>query len=210
MLLPGLGNQHEHGVVQVPAGHQQQFQRIVERRCIAGAGSHDGGDLAHLVAKQRRLELGLPGVHPVQVPPQGVDLPIVGQVPVRVRQFPVAQGVSAETGMHQGKCADQRFIRQVQVKPRYLVSQQQSFVYDGVAGHAAHVEAVGVLLGQPHAGYGVFNNLADHVELALQLVRVLYPAANPDKHLSDGRTIRICVLAQLATVHRDVPPTQQF
>ena len=35
--FPGLGNQHRHGVRQGPAGHDQKFQGVIERRGLAAA-----------------------------------------------------------------------------------------------------------------------------------------------------------------------------
>ena len=121
VLLPGLGNHHQHGVVQAAAGHLQQFQSVVKTGGIAGAGGHNRRNLFDVVAKQGRFELGLAGVHPVDVPAKGIDFTVVGQVAVGVGQLPVAQGVGAETGVDQGKCTDQRLIIQVQVETSHLV-----------------------------------------------------------------------------------------
>jgi len=64
--------------------------------CVAIARVGDRCDLGHVVPEQRRLELCLSGVHPVDVAPKGVDLSVVGQVPVGVGQPPATQGIGAE------------------------------------------------------------------------------------------------------------------
>ena len=69
MLVPGFRNQHEHGVAQVSTGHKEEFQSIVDARRVAGPGGHYRRNLPHVFAEQGRLELGFPGVHPVEVAP---------------------------------------------------------------------------------------------------------------------------------------------
>jgi len=44
--------------------------------------------------------------------------------------------------------ADQVFVLQVQIEIGYLVGHEQALIYDGVAGHAADVELVGLVFSQ--------------------------------------------------------------
>ena len=113
---------------------------------VTGVGNR--GDLGHVIAEQRRLELGLPGVHPVDVAPECIDLAVVGQIPVGVGQPPATKRVGAETGVDQRKSADKILVLQVQIKIRYLVGHEQALIYDGVAGHTAEVEAVYLVFSQ--------------------------------------------------------------
>ncbi len=163
VLLPGLGDHHEQGVVQVPTGHHQQFQGAIEGGGVASSLGQHGRDLAHIVAEQGRLELGLSGAHPVDVAPQGVDFPVVGDVAVGVGELPGAQGVGAEAGVDQAKSADHRLVGQVVVKARNLVGHEQPLVDDGVDGQAANVEVVGFLDAQAAVLQGVLDDLAHHV-----------------------------------------------
>ena len=163
MLVPGLGYQHQQGMVQVAARHLEQLQGVVQAGGVAIAGVHNRSDLGHVVPEQRRLEMGLPGVHPVKVAPEGVDLAVVGQIAVGMGQPPTAQGVGAEPGVDQCEGAGQVLILQVLIEPGYLVGHEQALVDDGVAGHAADVEAVGFLFGQSRITHRMLDDLADHV-----------------------------------------------
>ena len=137
VLVPRFGDHHQHGVGQFAAGHYQQFQGVVEAGGVAGRGVADGGQLVDVVPVQGRAELPLAGVHPVDVAAQGVDFPVVRQVAVGMRQFPVPQGIGAEAGMHQRKGGYHRGVVQVQVERSQLVGYQQSFIDEGVGAEAA-------------------------------------------------------------------------
>ena len=104
-------------MVQVAARHLEELQGVVQRGGVAVAGVCHWCDLGHVVPKKGRLELGLPGVHPVDIAPEGVDLAIVGQIPVGVGQPPAAQSIGAEPGVDQRKGADEVLVLEVQIKP---------------------------------------------------------------------------------------------
>ena len=209
VLFPGLGNHHQHGVVKAAAGHQQQFEGIVKAGGVAGAGGHNGRNLRNVGAKVGRLELGFAGAHPVEVAAQGVDFAVVGQVAVGVGQLPVAEGVGAEAGMHQGEGADQGRVVQVEVEPVNLVGHEQALVNQGGVGEAAKVKVVGVLFAEAAIGQGLLNDLAEGIELALQLFRFPMLRAVADKDLADGGLDGAGVAAQLAGVNRHVAPAEQ-
>ena len=206
VLFPCLGNHHQHGVVQAATGHLQQFQRIIETGSVAGAGGHNGRNLLNVVAEQGRLELGLAGVHPVAVAAQGVDFAVVGQVPVRVGQLPVPQGVGAETRVDQGKGADQGLIVQVQVKIGNLVGHEQALVHQGAVGQAANIKIVGVFFADAGGGQAVLDDLAQGVELALQLGGFKLLTTTGNEELAYGGLDRAGIPAQLVGVDGNVAP----
>ena len=112
----------------------EQFERVVEAGGVASAGGDDWGELGDVVAKVRRGKHGFAGVHPVDVAPQGVDLTVVDDVAVGVRQFPFTQRVGAEAGMDHGECADDAFVVQIMEEIGHLVAGDHAFVDDHAGG----------------------------------------------------------------------------
>ena len=72
-----------------------------------------GLSLLDVLAEERRGELRLAGVHPVDVAAQGVDLAVVGDVAVRVGAVPAREGVGAETRVDQRQRAFHARVGQV-------------------------------------------------------------------------------------------------
>ena len=147
VLIPRFGNHHEHGMGQFAAGHHQQFQGAVEAGGVAGGGVADRRQFVDVVAVQRRAELLLAGVHPVDVPANRVDLAVVRKITVWVGQLPVSKRIRAEPGVDQCECRNQRFVVEVKVEAGELVRNEQSLVDHGVAAEAAHVEEISVVFG---------------------------------------------------------------
>ena len=87
VLVPRFGDHHQHGMSQVATGHYQQFKAVVEAGGVTGLGIADGSQLVYIIAVQWRAELVFAGVHPVDVAPQRVNLAVVCQIAVRMRQF---------------------------------------------------------------------------------------------------------------------------
>ncbi len=125
VVLPRLGDHHEHGVRQGPAAEVEQFQALVEARRVACRLGQDRqqpvdpppvGRGRELVGGQHRL----PGPHPVAVAAHGVDLAVVRDEPVRVAQRPGRQRVGGEPGVHQGQRGDVGRVGQVRVERREL------------------------------------------------------------------------------------------
>ena len=209
VLFPRLRNHHQHGVVQAAAGHGQQFQGIVKTGGVAGSRGHHRGNFFDVRAEQRRCKLGFPGVHPVDIAAQGVDFPVVGQKAVGMGQFPVAQGVGAEPGMHQGKGADQGGLLQIRIKAGDLVRHQQPLINQGAVGKAANVKVIGILNAQAALLDFPLNDLAEDVEFPFQLFRVL-PRRAADKDLLNVGLDGAGIPTQLIRVDRHGAPAQEF
>ena len=79
----------------------EQFEHAVEAGRIAQALADDRQHLLEVVAEQRRGEHRLAGAHPVDVAAQRVDLAVVGDEVIRVRQLPARERVGAEARMEQ-------------------------------------------------------------------------------------------------------------
>ena len=82
---PRLGDHHHDRVREGATGEVEQLQRVIEHRGIGAVGIDDRVDLLDVFAEDLGGEIGRAGVHPVDVAAQGVDLAVVRDVAVRVR-----------------------------------------------------------------------------------------------------------------------------
>ena len=130
ILLPGLGNHGNHGVGHGMPGHHQVFQAVVEHGGIAAGVIHHREHLFH-IREERGLGLAFPGVQPVDVAPDGIDLPVMYDIAVGMGPGPAGEGVGAETGMDQRHRRGKIKVGQVQVKMPQLQGCQHSFVHNG-------------------------------------------------------------------------------
>ena len=64
---PGLGDHHHDRVRQGATGEVQELEGVIEHRRVGAIGVDDGEDLRDVVAEGIRDEVGLAGVHPVDV-----------------------------------------------------------------------------------------------------------------------------------------------
>ena len=85
---PRLGDEHQHGMVELAAGRSEQLQRVVETSRVAARLVDDRQELLDVVAQQVGLKPPLARAHPVHVAAQGVDLAVVGQVAEGLGQLP--------------------------------------------------------------------------------------------------------------------------
>jgi len=90
---PGFRNHHHHGVRQRVAALHQEFEAVVEAGGVGLAFIGDRPQPADVLAVQLRMHRGLPRRHPVDVAAQRVDLAVMRDHPVRMRQRPGREGV---------------------------------------------------------------------------------------------------------------------
>ena len=110
---PCLGHHHHHGVRERVAALHQEFERVVEAGGVGLAFVGDRPELADVVAVELRRHRRLARRHPVVVAAQRVDLAVVGDHPVGMRQRPGRERVGREALVHQRERALE--IRLVQV-----------------------------------------------------------------------------------------------
>ena len=84
----------------------------------------------------------LAGAHPIPVPPQRVDLAVVGQVPVGVGQGPRRERVGREPRVHERQPAVEGRVRQVGEELAELVPGEHALVDEGARRQRRHVHAV--------------------------------------------------------------------
>ncbi|MNQ69403.1 hypothetical protein D3C85_839940 [compost metagenome] len=168
VVFPRFRNHHHHRLGDRIAGHQQQFERIVEARRVGLAFIDQGEQLLQVVAQHGRLHHAFARAHPVEVAFDRVDLAVVGDQAVRVGQRPFGEGIRRETLVDQGQGRDAARVLQVLVVYAHLVGQQQAFIDDGAGRHRWHEEFFAV---QQFQGLdGVARRFADHIQFALERV----------------------------------------
>ena len=195
--LEGLGDHHHQALGQRAAGVQEQLQGVVEGRGVALAGHADGEEFGQVLAERVRRHHALAGGHGVDVAAQRVDLAVVADVPVGVRQRPGPHGVGAEARMHQREAADRARVEQVGVEARELRGDQQPLVDDAVAGQRGDVELLGLLQIRRHDG--VLEHPPHDVEPSLQGVagqRRPVAIAADEEALADDRQHLPCARAR--------------
>ena len=146
---------------------------------VGAAGTDDRQDPGEVVAEELRGELRLARAHPVDVAAQRVDLAVVRDHPVRVRELPAREGVRRVAGVHERQRRGRALVLQVRVVGGQLRRRQHALV-DHRAGREArdHEVRPGGELGEP----------ADHVQLALEGVRP--PAPAPRRRRAAGFAAR--------------------
>ena len=194
--LVGLGDHHHDRVRQRPPREHQQLEHVVERRGVRAAGTNDGQDLREVVAEELRGELRLARAHPVDVAAKRVDLAVVSDHPVRMRELPARERVGRVAGVHERERRRGALVLQVRVVAGQLRRGQHALVDHG-AGREARDHEVG-------AG-GQLGHPPDHVQLALERV-ALEPRRSGDEELTDTWSSRGGGLAGVALVDRNVTP----
>jgi len=210
VLLPGLRDHDHHGVGQGIARHDQQFQAVVEGGGVGLAFVDDGVELGQVFAQHGRAHRALAGAQPVEVALDGVDLAIVGDHAVGVRERPGRECIGGEALVHQRQGRDGPGVGQVAVVQPHLIGQQQAFVDHGAHRDRGHEIFLSVR--ELHALDGVAGGLADDVEFALQRVghHDVVPAA--DEELTDdgfagahgGRHFHVAVDGHVAPAEHDL------
>ncbi len=148
-----------------------------------------------------RIEAALAGPHPVYVAPYGVDLAVVRDVAVRVRELPATQGVRREPLVDERYRARERRIPEVGIEPRQLPALQEPLVDDRLRGEADDVAGVRVL-------DGLVQPTPDDVELPLECR--LVPNLSGYKELPDARHDAARDLAHRLGHHGHVPEAEEI
>ena len=163
--LERLRDHHHHRVGQRAPRQHEQLEHVVERRRVRAAGADDRQQLREvLLAEQLGGELRLAGPHPVDVAAQRVDLAVVGDVAVRVRELPARERVGREARVDERERGLGPRVLQVGVVAEQLRGGEHALVDDRAARERRHHEV--------RAG-GELGHAADHVELALERVLVV-------------------------------------
>ena len=185
---PGLGDQHHHRMGQrIAAADDQQLERVVDAGGVGLVRPDQRHHLGEIGAQQLRRHRLAARVHPVDVAANRVDLAVVAQEPVRMREPPGREGVGRKALMHERQRRDGQRVAQILVKAADLRRQQQALVDEGAGREGRHVEfgqtRQPVLLGQRDDA--VQRLLADRQDLALECVLIGERRVGGDDRLAD-------------------------
>ena len=204
---PGLRNHHHHRVRERVAALHQEFERIVEAGGVGLALVGDRPQLVDVVAEQVGGHRRLARRHPVDVAAQRVDLAVVRDHPVGMRERPGREGIGGEALVHERERALEILVVQIGIIGAELVGQEHALVDDGAAGDGHRVIA-----GKPALLARIDrirNRLAQDVEPPLELVLGLDLLAAPDEHLQVHGLGRLHRFAQRRIVGGHLAPAQE-
>ena len=131
VVLPRLGDHHQHGVGEGPPAKVEQLEDLVEGGRVAPARGDDGEDprRGHLRscslaknASRARIQFRLPC--------EGVDLAVVGDEPVGVSERPGGERVCRESRVHEGDAALEALVGEVGEEAPQLMRGEHALVDD--------------------------------------------------------------------------------
>ena len=182
---PGLRDQHHGGMGEAVAALHQEFERVVEAGGVGLAFIGDRPEPRDVLAEQRRGDARLARRHPVQVAAQRVDLAVMGDHAVGVRELPRREGVGREALMHERERRSEFRVMQVEIIGAELIGEEHALVDQRAAGERHGVEADVAAAGVAVDGVG--DDFAQDVELALEARLVLDVTPAADEHLHVAR-----------------------
>ena len=208
MVFPRLRDHHHHGVRHRVPAHQQELERIVERRGIRLPGVNQRPHLLQISTEDRARDRTLTCAYPVDVAAQRVDLTVVRDQPEGMREVPRRKGVRGKALVHERKGRGHPRVLQVLVIGADLVGEQHAFVDDGARRHRRHVELLAVR--ELERLDRMSRSLADDVELAFQRIGNGDTLAATDEDLADDRLDFLDRCAETRIVAGNVAPPKQY
>ena len=204
---PGFGNEHHHRVRQRIAALHEEFECIVEAGGVRLALIRNRPEFLDVVTKQVGGDRGLPRRHPVHIAAQCVDLAVMGDHAVGMRQRPGRERVGRKALVDERKRRFHALVAQVQKIITELGGQQHALVderargqRDGIVALRAHVlEIID----------GVRDHLAQQEQLALKGFLVGRADATTDENLLVHGLGRLDALAQTRRIDRHIAPAQK-
>ena len=139
VVLPRTGDHHQRRVPDRAAGEVQQLEALVEGRGVGRAGCRDR-EGALEARDQRRRHQRLAGAHPVAVALHGVDLAVVGEVPVGVCKRPRRERVGGEAAVHQRQRGLDPVVGEVGEELGELGRGEHALVDEGAARQRREVD----------------------------------------------------------------------
>ncbi len=206
VVLPRLRHHHHHRLRQLPATLQQQLEDVVETPGVGEVRLDHRHDFFDVVTEEFALHDPLAGPHLVHIAAKGVDLTVVTHEPQRLRPVPAREGVGRESAVNHREMGVEERVRQIPVVPEELFRREHSLVDDVSRGKAANVEKV-LRVGFT-APQRVGGDLADHVELPLEYIRIDAVAGGYER-LADHRFRRQGAGANHAVVTGHVSPADK-
>ncbi len=195
VVLPRLRDHHEDRVVERATGEVEQLERLVEAGGVRRARRADREGALEVAGEQLARHHAFARAHPVLVALHGVDLTVVRQHPVRVRERPARERVRAEARVHERERALEARVAQVGVELAELVGGQHPLVDDDPRAERREVR-VGLVL----------DPLAREVHVPLELVA--REAVLGDEDLRERGHLLARRRARTVAVDGDRPPAE--
>ncbi len=149
---------------------EEQFHRAVKGRRIAPSLGDDGEELLHVVAEERRFQQRLARLHPVHIAAQRIDLAVVRDVAIRMRQRPAGKRVRRKALMNDAQCALEPRVGELAIEVGNLRRKQQALIHNRPRRERGNVEEMTVFHLFHHDL--AFDALPRHIELALEMIFV--------------------------------------
>ncbi|MGY4466834.1 hypothetical protein ACVWWK_002516 [Bradyrhizobium sp. LB9.1b] len=204
---PRLRNHHHDGVRQRVAALYQEFECVVEAGGVRLSLVGDRPEPVDVLAVQLGAHRSLTRRHPVGVAAQRVDLAVMRDHAVGMRQRPRRERVGRETLVNECERAlEIRFV-QIGIILAELVGEEHALVDHGAARHRA-----GIIAGEAAVAALVDrlrDRLAQDVEPAFEIVLGFGGAVAADEHLHAGGLGRLHGDAERGVVGRHVAPAEQ-
>ena len=96
VMSPRLGNHHHRSMRKRTSTENEKLHAVIKHCRITPLLVDDGEKFGKIIAKSFACKKGLAGTHPINVPTQGVDFTIVGEVAIGMGALPVGEGVRRE------------------------------------------------------------------------------------------------------------------
>ena len=132
---PGFRDQHHHRVAERIAALDEEFERVVEAGGVRLALVGDRPQLRDVVAEQFGIDARLSRRHPVDVAAQRIDLAVVRDHPIGMREPPGRERVGREALMDERQRGLVARVQKVAVVGRELADQHHALVDDGAGRH---------------------------------------------------------------------------
>ena len=197
--LEGLRDQHRDRVGRRAATEHQQLHQPVERGRIGDVVAQEAADLLDVVAEQGRGERQLARAMPVAIAAQRVDLTVVGEHPIGVRQLPARKGVGGKARVDERQARANSLVLQIWEVLRDLGCGQHPLVDEGATGEPGDRQARKVEL---------LDAAPDHIELSLERVLVIDAVPGRDEEMADHRGDRARGGPAVLLDDRDVAPAE--
>ena len=205
---PGFRDQHHRGVRELVAAEVKELERVVEAGRVGLALVGDRPQLRDVVAEQRRGYGGLARCHPVDVAAQRIDLAVVGDHAVGVREPPRWEGVRGKALVHEGEGGDATRIGEVAIVGLHLEREKHALIDKRPARQRHGVVAdVAALVGVDDR---VRDHLAGQEQLALEIVLIAKAERALDEHLTVDGLGRAHHVGKARIVDRHGPPAEKF
>jgi hypothetical protein len=121
------------------AALDEKFECVVEASGIGLTLVRDWPELVDVLTEQVRGYGRLARCHPVDVAAQGVDLPVVRDHPVGVRERPRRECVGGEALVHERERALEIFLVEIGIIGAELIGEEHALVDHGAAGDGYRV-----------------------------------------------------------------------